>query len=426
LKVTQLTHQIKDPLYRNSLFLMVNTAVTTGMGFIFWMVVARYYTEHEVGLAAAIISAISLLSLISSLGLDVALVRFLSKAKEPVKMINSSFTICGIVALVVTGIFLAGLDLWSPATEFVRGNIRFLLAFILFTICWPLSGLMSSVFIARRRAEYVLVKSTIFSLLKIPLPILLVYYFHAFGIVGSWGLAAVAAFVVSVFLFMPRVQESYRPVPRLDPGIIRDIWKYSTGNYFVSIFASAPYFLLPIIVVNLISAEQNAYFYVAWMMAGLVYAIPVAVSSSLFAEGSHSEEALVANARRSFRFIILLLVPAIILLVALGKWLLLLFGENYSSNALTLLWILGASGLFIAVNDVYYSILRVRGRIRELFFIRALISIAVIIAGSLIAPKTGIVGIGYAWISAQAVASIYVLLTVGVRYRAMKLRRTDS
>jgi O-antigen/teichoic acid export membrane protein len=174
------------------------------------------------------------------------------------------------------------------------------------------------------------------------------------------------------------------------------------------------------------SAEQNAYFYVAWMIAGLVQAIPLAVSASLFAEGSHSEEALGANARRSFRFIILLLVPAIILLVALGKWLLLLFGENYSSNGLTLLWILGASGIFIAVNDVYYSILRVRGRIRELFFIRALISIAVIIASSLIAPKIGIVGIGYAWISAQAVASIYVLLTVGVRYRAMKSRRSDS
>jgi O-antigen/teichoic acid export membrane protein len=185
LNVAQLRLHIKDPLYRNSLFLMVNTAVTTGIGFIFWMVVARYYTEYEVGLAAAIISAINLLSLISSLGMDVALIRFLARAKDPVNMINSCFTICGIVALVVTGIFLAGLDLWSPATEFVRENIRFLLAFILFTICWPISGLMASVFIAKRRAEFVLAKSTIFSLLKIPLPIILVLYFHAFGIVGS-------------------------------------------------------------------------------------------------------------------------------------------------------------------------------------------------------------------------------------------------
>jgi O-antigen/teichoic acid export membrane protein len=405
---------------------MFNTTVTTGMGFIFWMVVARYYTEYEVGMAAAIIAVISMLSLISSLGLDVALVRFLAKAKEPVKMINSCFTISGILALAVTGIFLAGLDLWSPATSFVRDNIRFLLAFVLFAICWPLSGLMSSVFIAKRRAEFVLAKSTLFSLLKIPLPILLVLFFHAFGIVGSWGFAAVVAFMISLFLFLPRVQESYRPVPKLDLSIIKGIWKYSAGNYFVSIFSAAPSFLLPLIIVNIMSAEQNAYFYVAWMMAGLIQAIPLAVSASLFAEGSHSEEALVANARRSFRFIILLLVPAIILLVALGKWLLLLFGENYSSNALTLLWILGFSGLFTAVNDVYYSILRVRGRIRELFVIRALISIAVLVTSSLIAPTIGIVGIGYAWISAQALASVYVLLIVRVRYRAIKVRHSNS
>jgi len=50
----------------------------------------------------------------------------------------------------------------------------------------------------------------------------------------------------------------------------------------------------------------------------------------------------------------------------------------------------------------------------------------VLVASSLIAPKIGIVGIGYAWISAQAVTSIYVLLIVRVRYRAIKVRRSDS
>ena len=118
--VTQLRHQIKDPLYRNSLLLMASTAMTSGLGFFFWMVVARYYTEYEVGIAAAIISAVSVLALISSLGLNVALIRFLAKAEKPVEMINSFFTINVLIALVVSGIFIAGLDLWSPAIAFVK------------------------------------------------------------------------------------------------------------------------------------------------------------------------------------------------------------------------------------------------------------------------------------------------------------------
>lgn len=421
MNVTQLKRYLEDPLYRNSLFLMATTAVTAGLGFFFWMIVARYYTEYEVGVAAAIISAVKLLALISTLGMDIALIRFLPKAREPGEMINSCFTVCGIVALAVSGIFIVGLDLWSPAIVFVREKAMFLLAFILFAVGWPLSGIVDSVFIAKRRAEFALAKNTIFSLLKIPLPILLALFFHAFGIVSSWGVAIGIALIISLFLFLPRVQERYKPVLRIKLNIIKDIWKYSAGNYFVSIFSTAPSLVLPIIIVNLVSAEQTAYFYVAWMISSLLLAIPLAVSTSLFAEGVHSEEELAANARRSLRFILLLLVPAIALLVLLGKWLLLLFGEGYSSNALTLLWILGFSSLFAGVNSIYYTVLRVRDRIGELLMIRALIAITVLVTSSLIMPTLGIVGIGYAWIGAQGLTSIYVLLRVRVRSRARRV-----
>lgn len=421
MNVTQLKRHLEDPLYRNSLLLMATTAVTAGLGFFFWMIVARYYTEYEVGVAAAIISAVKLLALISTLGMDIALIRFLPKAREPGEMINSCFTVCGIVALAVSGIFIVGLDLWSPAIVFVRENAMFLLAFILFAVGWPLSAIMDSIFIAKRRAEFALAKNTIFSLLKIPLPIILVLFFHAFGIVSSWGVAIGIALIISLFLFLPRVQRPYKPALRINLDIIKDIWKYSAGNYFVSIFSTAPSLVLPIIIVNLVSAEQTAYFYVAWMISSLLLAIPLAVSTSLFAEGVHSEEELAANARRSLRFILLLLVPAIALLVLLGKWLLLLFGEGYSSNALTLLWILGFSSLFAGVNSIYYTVLRVRDRIGELLMIRALTAITVLVASSLIAPTVGIVGIGYAWIGAQGLTSIYVLLRFRVRSRARRV-----
>ena len=421
MNVTQLKRHLEDPLYRNSLLLMATTAVTAGLGFFFWMIVARYYTEYEVGVAAAIISAVKLLALISTLGMDIALIRFLPKAREPGEMINSCFTVCGIVALAVSGIFIVGLDLWSPAIVFVRENAMFLLAFILFAVGWPLSAIMDSIFIAKRRAEFALAKNTIFSLLKIPLPIILVLFFHAFGIVSSWGVAIGIALIISLFLFLPRVQRPYKPALRINLDIIKDIWKYSAGNYFVSIFSTAPSLVLPIIIVNLVSAEQTAYFYVAWMISSLLLAIPLAVSTSLFAEGVHSEEELAANARRSLRFILLLLVPAIALLVLLGKWLLLLFGEGYSSNGLTLLWILGFSSLFAGVNSIYYTVLRVRDRIGELLMIRALTAITVLVASSLIAPTVGIVGIGYAWIGAQGLTSIYVLLRFRVRSRARRV-----
>ena len=240
----QIKQRISRPLYRNSLFLMANVVVTTALGFFFWMVVARFYTEAEVGLGAAIISAMTLLALVGKLGFDAALIRFLPKAERPVDMINSCLTLSGIVALVAAVIFLAGLNIWSPALDFIRQNMVFSLAFVFFALCWTLSGLMDSIFVARRRAEFVLSKNVIISLLKIPLPIIMVLFFRAFGIVSSWGIAI--AIAVSLLLFLPRVQNPYRPVPKLNFGLIRGIWRYSAGNYSAELFGAGPALILPI------------------------------------------------------------------------------------------------------------------------------------------------------------------------------------
>lgn len=415
--VTRLRRYLKAPLYRNSLFLIANTVFTTGLGFFFWMIVARFYTEYEVGVGSAIISAVYFLALLSMPGLDVAVIRFLPKSQKPVELINSCLTLSGILALVVGGIFLAGLGLWSPKLIFVRERAVFALAFLAFACGWTLSNLIGSIFIAQRRAEFNLVKNTIISLLKIPLPIIMVLFFHAFGIVSSWGVATGIAVAICLFYFLPRVQKSYKPVPNLNLRIIRNIWQYSAGNYFASILAATPSFILPIMIVNILSGEQNAYFYVAWTIAAIAFSIPGAASQSLFAEGSHFEDELGTYARRALRFALVLLVPAIILLVVLGKWLLLAFGSSYSTNALTLLWILGASSLFVGINSVYYTILLVQRRIRELLVLRGLIALVVLVSSAFVMRAIGIVGIGYAWLGIQALLSLYVVLTVKWRYK---------
>ena len=422
LNLTLLKDRAGDPLYRNSLFLMGTTLITTGLGFLFWMVVARYYNEYEVGVAAAIISAVTLLGLISSLGLETALIRFLPKSAEPANLINSCLTVHGTAALLVAGIFLAGVDVFSPATAFVRENPMFTLVFVVFAVVWPLSGTVDAVFIAKRRAEFTLAKNTIFSLLKIPLPIALAVSFHAFGIVSSWGIAIGLALLAAFVLFLPRVQPNFRPAPRVDLNILRAIWRYSTGNYFAALLAAAPPLILPIMIVNLTSGQQNAYFYVAWMIAGLLQAIPLAISQSLFAEGSHFEGRLAFNAWRAFKFALLLLVPAILIILLAGKWLLLVFGESYSANAQTLLMVLALSSLFTGVNNIYYAILRVRGRIRELTALRGIVALVVLTVSGLIVTRVGIVGIGYAWIGTQAVVSIYIILAIRSRLGGASIR----
>jgi len=397
----RLRQVISTHLYINAFYLMLNTALMSLFGFFFWLIVARFYTEAEVGFSSAIISAISLLALLGIFGLNASLVRFLPQIEKLQEFINTCFTLSGLITLVLAGIFLAGLAFWSPALAFIQQNVIFASAFLIFTVLWTLSNLVDFTFVAKRRAGFVLSKNTVFSLLKLPLPIIFVSFFHTFGVVASWGVALGIALAVSLFLFLPRVQDFYKPIPTLKINLIKDMWRYSVGNHVVNLLAVAPVFILPIMVVNILGAESNAYYYITWMIATALFAIPTAVSQSLFAEGSHFEEKLGENVMKSFKFTYLLLIPAVVLLILLGKWLLLAFGQSYSANSLKLLWILCLASLPLGTGNIYASILRVTNRIKELMIIRGLMAVAVLLASYLIMPSTGIIGIGYTWLGTQ-------------------------
>ena len=412
LDISRLRQFLTIPLYANAIYLMANVSIMSLLGFFFWIVVARFYSEADVGYSSAIISVIGFLTLLSSLGLNTSLVRFLPQTEKPEALINSCFTLGSLFILVVAGIFLAGLGFWSPALGFIRESAIFALVFIVFAILRMLSSLIGATFIAKRRAGFVLSQDFIFSLLKIPLPILFVLFFHSFGVVASWGIALGIAIAVSLLLFLPKVQSSYKPLPTLDLNLIKGIWRYSGSNYLANLLLASPALILPVMVVNLLGPESNAYFYVTWMMTNLLIAIPRAMSSSLFAEGSHSEGKLSEYALKSVKFAFLLLVPAVIMLILAGKWLLLAFGSSYSVNGLRLLWILSLSSLPLGITYIYASILRVEGRLKELIAIWGFIAVTVMVTSYLVMPSSGIIGIGYAWLGAHGISAIYCVLAL--------------
>ncbi len=76
-KPTQMQKKLKslytDPLYRNSIALMLNSAFAAFFGLLFWIVAARTMPAKDIGLATAAISAAALIVGLSKLGLDAGL-----------------------------------------------------------------------------------------------------------------------------------------------------------------------------------------------------------------------------------------------------------------------------------------------------------------------------------------------------------------
>ena len=103
-----------QPLFANAGYLTGVSLVGALAGFLFWSLAARLYRPQEVGVASAVISAAALLAVVASLGVGMGLIRFLPEARRPRRLLNSAFTLNTLVALLVAGVYLAGLPLWSP------------------------------------------------------------------------------------------------------------------------------------------------------------------------------------------------------------------------------------------------------------------------------------------------------------------------
>ena len=400
---------LRISLYQNAIFLILNNLVTAILGFAFWVVVARFYSEIEVGYSSAIISAINFIALVGLLGLNRSMVRFLPTSDRPVELINSYFTVGALASLAVSLVFLGGVGLWSPAIKFVRDNAIFALTFVGTAIIYTLAVITNSVFVAKRKARFVLFTNTLGALLKIPLPIGFALVLHSFGIIASWMISLIVVIVLAILVFMPRIENKYKPFIMFRGAYIKQTWKYAGSSYIASLCYNAPVLLLPLLVLNVLGIESNAYFYVAWIIAGVLYSIPGSVSESLFAESSYDPEKIGNNVSLSFKLIFLLLFPSLVILFLVGKWLLFSFGPDYSTHSLSLLWILGGTSVFIAVVRVYFALLRVADKLLEMIVIELIIAVLLLTTSYFILPLTGINGIGYTWLSIHALLALVLI-----------------
>ncbi len=390
---------------------MLNTAVSGILGFIFWILAARFYPAAEVGLASAAIAVAGFLTTLAALGLDFGLVRYISGAgKNYAVLVNSCLTAGSLAAIIVSLVFLVGLNVWSPDLIFLRQDALLFAIFIILIISWTLYTLLHNVFVAHQRADTTLLQTATQGLVKLALVVSLPVFLYGFGIITAWGAGFAVAAIVGLGVLLPRLKRGYHPSFTIKRKVINEIAHFSSANFITGLVAKAPTFVLPLMVITLISAEQNAYFYMAYgVVSNALLLIPAGISLSLFAEGSHNEAGLDDYVRRSMKFSFFILIPLIIIIFLIGDKILLLFGKTYSEEATQLLWILALSALPATVNTIYFYKKRVEKKMKQVISLTVLGVIMVIGLSYLLLPVLGITGGGIARLASSGAITLGIL-----------------
>lgn len=410
----RLLEHVRIPLHRDGYALAFNSAFTAATGLLYWILAAKTYSAHAVGLNSALISSMMFLAGIASLNLPNILVRFLPESgRRTRRRVTWSYAVAGLLALGAGAVFMVGVGAWAPRLSFLRSDGGLQAWFLFSTLAWCLFVIQDSVLTALGRAVWVPIENAVFSLLKLGLLAALATLVPLYGIFVSWTIAMIVSVVgVNVVIFARLMRPASRQVGEAVLSFRdRAFARYFAADYMCSIAWLSTTNLMPVIVTAVAGATMNAYYALAYAVALPLYAFAQNIGTSLMLHGTQDRAALPVLTRKAAVQGLRVLVPAVVLLVVLAPYLLSLFGPDYAHNGTTVLRLLALGALPNFVLALAVSVARVQRRLR-----RAVIAIGTeaVLSLGLVTPLLhafGVSGVGIAWVGSQCVVAAGLLLT---------------
>lgn len=390
-----------ESLYRNSAYIMGTTAVTSLLGFGFWVIAARGLDTAEVGRSAALISAMLFVSVFTNFGLGQVFVsRLASRAPGPEwsLTVTLGITIAAVASLVGGALAAVLLPQLIPALKggLSAGTFVLLPFGVVGSAC---SLVIDYACIAEREAKLSFVRNAAAAVLRIALiPLVaLVPGDPTTWILALWTASFLLIDVYSILHDLPALGHDFAPTFRGGRDELRKMRGLIAGHQSINLGAQATTLLLPVLVSARLGPTQNAYFYTTFMLSSSIFFIAPAVGNALFAEGIHHPEHLSRDLRRAVRQIALLAGPPALVLLIAGPTILGVFGSEYADAGTSLLRILVAVAIIDAVQQLAVSVLRIRHRLREAAIATWLMLAVAIGATWLLLPPMGIEGAGIGW-----------------------------
>ncbi len=397
-----------DNLYKNSFYLMLSNIVSGLLGFIFLIIATRFYSSYNLGIYSAMFSAISLIILFSmTIGFSNAIIKLVPSASssDRNKLVFSFLMISCFMVLIISFIFVSFIEVFSSKLIFLKENLFYGFIFILFAIFSAVAALFHGIFMAFRKTKYILIKEITINIGKIILLHLFISFLYM-GIFYSTGIGTLLGVFVSLFLLYKTRLIIFKLNINFD--LIKKNFNYILTNYFSSIASSLFGLLFPILIINILSAEMTAYFFIAWTIFTLIITFLMSTIMSFFIEGSYDMNEIKKNRSKGLKFSLIIGTISIIMVFLFGKFLLSLFGNAYL-NSLDLLYVFTISIFFFVINKIYLVDMLIKKKMKETIIFNFLITIPAIIFGILLMFYFGLVGVGYGWLIGQAIGIIWIL-----------------
>lgn len=399
----------------NASSLIGTTVITSGLGFVYWLVAARFFPPQVLGLASATISAMTLLGFFCTLGLGTLLMGELSRHPEnEFSLISASLILVGGVGGFLAIVFAVVAPLAAVDFHILSANLGNIALFAVGVSLSAITLVLDGAFTGLLHSELQFWRNTLFALVKL---IALVgaglLLSHAFGmtIYATWAVGNALSLIVLIGSGLQKKQ-GYSKLYRPQWKLLRKLAPIALQHHMINVILDIPSLGLPLVVTIVLSATSNAWFYTAYMLAGFTFTIPFALSLVLFAMTSNQLSLLVNKTRMTVGLSFVAIVLANCLLQIGTKQFLGLFGHVYAEQAALSLHILGLAAFPMIIKNHYIAIVRIQGRMAQALLLIAISTLLELGSAALGGRIGGLSGLSVGWFIALCVESMFMFRTV--------------
>jgi glycosyltransferase involved in cell wall biosynthesis/O-antigen/teichoic acid export membrane protein len=418
----------------NSGSIVASTAVTSALGAAYWWLAAHQFPISSVGLAGAVISAMTLLGFVGTIGFGTALVPRLADDKGDGSRQRAALLVTALLAVAIVGLVLGGL--WQLATSRLHEGLGLpgtgMLTILLFAAGVSLTALtlvLDQALIGLLRGDLLFLRGAVFAVAKLGALFAAGIFLtdrSASAIYATWCVGQTVSLLVLSALVVGMRGRAALALPRL--RLLRGLRVTALAHHLFNLGLAAPNWILPLIVTVLLSATANAYFYLAWTVAGFVFVGPIALSMVLYSVAAKPSQPLARPLRLSLLLSLGWGVLASAACFLLGSMVLRLFGPNYALGSQTVLLLLGLSVFPQVVKLHYVALVRIWNRMGTgIVFCLAggVLELGLVTFG---VRRGGVSGAAAGWLVAACLQAVVVLPTVlrAARARPERSPRPDQ
>lgn len=396
--------QESSQLLRSSMAMLIITGVQVGTSALFWLVGSKVRPAEEIGRASGLWFAVQFVNYVATIGLPVTVARYgAHRDRRSDGVVSWAFLLTvstGLTGGMLCLLYLRLVD--SEASGLLSGPFG-PLALGAMVAGVSLGMLVDIRLIPARRFDWLLGKTIVIGLVRFPLVVMepdgidpgLWQFLVAVGPMVLWGIVGA--------LLVPRLvgcEYHLRPLP----AGWREISRYSWVNYLATLAAEAPNFIMPMVVLQSVSAAENANFFVAYTSTGVMFLVPATLSTVVLTEGAR-HDGQTPRSRAALKLSLAVTTTAFVAAVFGNDLITVVYGEEYAEAARILPWLMASTVPWAYAADCLAGA-RLRRDHTGTMAITATLGLGVIGTGSVLIPLWGLDGATTAWLTGTLVAAV--------------------